>query len=97
MLLHQTKKKVTFPLDWQNSSELSDNNNSMTEITPIPETYEQNLKLFRCLKLWNFVNFPDINQPLAQTVSYHNEIQPMSTQQKVLHCGHEFSNVKASY
>ena len=28
------------------------------------------------------IHFSDTNQPLAQTVSYHNEIQPMSTQQK---------------
>ena len=33
-------KKVTFPQDQQNSSELLDNNISTTEITPILDTYE---------------------------------------------------------
>ena len=28
------------------------------------------------------INFPDTNQPLAQTVSHHNEFQPMSSQQR---------------
>ena len=28
------------------------------------------------------INFSDTHQPLAQTVSYHNELQSMSTQQK---------------
>ena len=28
------------------------------------------------------INFPDTNQPLAQTVSYHNEVQTMSSQQR---------------
>ena len=28
------------------------------------------------------LNFSDTNQPLAQTVIYHNEIWPISTQQK---------------
>ena len=28
------------------------------------------------------LNFLDINQPLAQTVSHHSQIQPMNTQQK---------------
>ena len=83
------RKKVSFPQDQQNSSELSDNNTSMTEITPILETYEQQLETFQTSQTFGTlttdsraVNFSDTNQPLAQTVSYHNEIQPMSTQQK---------------
>ena len=28
------------------------------------------------------INFSDTNQPLAQTVSYNNELQPMSSQQR---------------
>ena len=28
------------------------------------------------------INFSDTKQPLAQNVSYHNEIQPMNTQQR---------------
>ena len=49
-----------------------------------------NLKVFRHLKLLELlttdsraINLSDTNQPLAQTVSYHNELQPMSTQQRV--------------
>ena len=83
------RKKVSFPQDQQNSSELLDNNISMTEITPILETYEQQLETFQMSQTFGTlttdsraVNFSDTNQPLAQTVSYHNEIQPMSTQQK---------------
>ena len=46
MFLHQTKKE-SFPQDQQNSSELSDNIISTTEITPILETYEQQLETFQ--------------------------------------------------
>ena len=41
------RKKVTFPQDQQNSSQLLDNNISMTEITPILETYVQQLQTFQ--------------------------------------------------
>ena len=82
-------KKVSFPQDQQNSSELLDNNISITEITPILEIYEQQLETFQTSQTFGTlttdsraVNFSDTNQPLAQTVSYHSEIQPMSTQQK---------------
>ena len=61
----------------------------MTEITPILETYEQQLETFQTSQLFGTlttdsraINFSDTNQPLAQTVLYHNEIQPMSTQQR---------------
>ena len=40
------RKKVSFPQDQQNSSELLDNNTWMTEIIPILETYEQQLETF---------------------------------------------------
>ena len=83
------RKKVTFPQDQQNSSELLDNNISMTEITPMLQTYEQQLETFQMSQTFGTlttdsraVNFSETNQPLAQTVSYHNELQPMSTQQK---------------
>ena len=85
------RKKVSFAKDQQNSSELSDNNISMTEITPLLETYEQQLETFQMSQTFGtlttdsrVVNFSDTNQPLAQTVSYHNEIQQMSTQQKAV-------------
>ena len=62
----------------------------MTEITPILETYGQQLETFQTSQTSfgtlttdsRSINFPDTNQPLAQTVSYHNEFQPMSTQQR---------------
>ena len=61
----------------------------MTEIRPILETYEQQLQTFQMSQTFETlatdcraVNFLDINQPVAQTVSHHNELQPMSTQQK---------------
>ena len=84
------RKKVSFLQDQQNSPKLLDNNISMTEITPILETYGHTTwKLSRHLKLlelwWQTVtaiNLSDTNQPLAQTVSYHNELQPMSSQQR---------------
>ena len=40
------RKKVRFSQDQQNSSELFDNNISMSEIRPILETYEQQLQTF---------------------------------------------------
>ena len=58
----------------------------MTEITPILETYGQQLKTFQTSQTFGTlstdsrsINFPDTNQSLAQTVSYHNEFQPMSS------------------
>ena len=50
----------------------------MTEITPILETYGQQLETFQTSQ----TSFPDTNQPLAHTVSYHNEFNPISTQQR---------------
>ena len=83
------RKQVSFPQDQQNFSELLDNNISTTEIRPILETYEQQLQTFQMSQTFETlatdcraVNFSDTNQPVAQSVSYYNEIQPMSTQQK---------------
>ena len=54
MFFHQ-RKKESFPQDQQNSSELLDNNISMTEITPILETYKQHLETFQTSQtFWNF-------------------------------------------
>ena len=75
------RKKVSFSQDQQNSSELLDNNISITDITPILETYEQQLETFQMSQTFGTlatdcraVNFSDTNQPAAQTVSYYNEI-----------------------
>ena len=62
----------------------------MTQITPILGTYGQQLGTFQTSQTSfgtlttdsRSIKFPDTNQPLAQTVSYHNEFQPMSTQQR---------------
>ena len=64
------RKQVTFPQDQQNSSELLDNNISMTEIRPILETYEQQLQTFQ------------MSQTFGTLTNDNNELQPMSTQQK---------------
>ena len=61
----------------------------MTEITLVLETYEQQLETFQTSQTFGTLttdstvtNFSDTNQPLAQTVSYNNELQPMSSQQR---------------
>ena len=73
------RKQVTFPQDQQNSSELLDNNISTSQINPILETYDQQLQTFQTSQTFETLA---TNQPVAQTVSYHNERQPMNTQQK---------------
>ena len=86
---NKQRKNVSFSQDQQNSPQLLNNNISMTEMTPILETYGQQLETFQTSQTFGTlttdsraINFSDTNQPLAQTVSYHNEIQPMSSQQK---------------
>ena len=62
----------------------------MTNITPIPETYEQQLETVQTsqtssdtLNTNSQSNYlPDTFQPLAQTIPHHNEFQPMSFQQR---------------
>ena len=76
-LVNQTKKE-SFSQDQQNSSELSDNNTSMSEIRPILETYEQQLQMFQTSQTFGTLT-TDTDQPLTQTVSCHNEFQPMDT------------------
>ena len=44
---NKQRKQVTFTQDQQNSSELSDQTTSMSEIRPILETYEQQLQTFQ--------------------------------------------------
>ena len=53
----------------------------MSEISPIPETYEQQLQTFQSSKTFETLG-ANCNQPLVQPTLYHNEAQPMSTQQK---------------
>ena len=70
--LTKQRKKVTFSQHQQNSSEVLDNNISMTEITPILETYEQQLETFQTSQTFGTLT-TDTNQPLAQTFSHNNE------------------------
>ena len=84
------RKRVSFLQDQQNSPQLLVNNRSMTNITPIIETYGQQLETVQTSQTSsNTLNtdsqsiyFPDTPQPLAQNVSYHNEFKPMSSQQR---------------
>ena len=82
------RKKVSFSPDQQNFPQLLDSNISMTEITPILESYGQQPETFQTSQTFGTlttdsrtINLSDTNQPLAQTVSYHNELQPMTSQQ----------------
>ena len=75
------RKQVTFNQEKQNTSELSDKTIPMSEISPILETYEQQLQTFQSSKTFETLG-ANCNQPLVQPTLYHNEVQPMSTQQK---------------
>ena len=86
---NKERKKVSFLQDQQNSPQLSDNNILMIGITPILESYGQQLETFQTSQTFRTltsdsraINFSDSNHPLAQTVSYHNELQPKSSQQR---------------
>ena len=75
------RKQVTFTQDQQNSSELLDKTIPMSEIRPILETYEQKLQTFQLSQTFETLD-ANCNQPLVQPTLYHNEAQPMTTQQK---------------
>ena len=75
------RKQVTFTQVQQNSSELSDKTSPMSEISPILETYEQQLQTFQSSQTFETLG-ANCNQPLVQPTPYHNEPQPMTTQQR---------------
>ena len=84
------RKRVSFLEDQQNSPKLLVNNISITEITPILETYGQQLETVQTSQTsfetlathsWS-INSPDTSQSLAQMISYHHEFKPMSSQQR---------------
>ena len=75
------RKQATFNQEQQNTSELLDKTIPMSEISPILETYEQQLQTFQSSKTFETLG-ANCNQPLVQPTLYHNEPQPMSTQQK---------------
>ena len=81
--------RVSFLEDQQNSPQLLVANRSMTNITPILETYGQQLETVQTSQTSSntidtnrSIYFPDTLQPLAQTIHNHNEFQPMSSQQR---------------
>ena len=53
----------------------------MLETRPILETYEQQLQTFQLSQSFETLGM-NSTQPLAQPTSYHNEVQPMTTEQK---------------
>ena len=75
------RKQVTFTPEQQNTSELSDKTIPMLETRPILETYQQQLQTFQSSQSFETLG-ANCNQPLVQPTSYHNEVQPMTTQQK---------------
>ena len=75
------RKQVTFTQDQQNSSELSDKTLPMSETRPILKTYEQQLQTFQSSQTFGTLN-TNCDESLVQPTSYHNEVQPMTTQQK---------------
>ena len=81
--IHTTnkEKRVTFTQVQQNSSELSNKTSPMSEISPILETYEQQLQTFQLSQTFETLD-ANCNQSLVQSTSYHYEPQPMTTQQR---------------
>ena len=53
----------------------------MSEISPILETYEQQLQTFHLSQTFETLD-ANCNQPLVQPTAYHNEPQPMTTHQR---------------
>ena len=82
---NKERKKVSFIEDQQSSPELLTVDTPMAAITPILETYGQQLlqpvQTFRTSSDMTSTHLPDIFQPLAPSIPYHNEFQPMTTQQ----------------
>ena len=75
------RKQVTFTQDQQNSSELLDKTIPIPETSPILESYEQQLQTFQSSQTFGTLGI-NSNASLVQPTSYHNEVQPMTTQQK---------------
>ena len=74
-------KQVTFAQVQQNSSEVLDKTSSMSEISPILETYEQQLQTFQSSNAFETLGTTSTQSPVQPTV-YHNESQPMTTHQR---------------
>ena len=78
---NKQRKQVTFAQDQQNSSEVSDKTSSMSEISPILETYEQQLQTFQSSNTFETLGTTSTQSPVQPSV-YHNESQPMTTHQR---------------
>ena len=72
------RKQVTFSQVQQNSSEVSDKTSSMSEISPILETYEQQLQTFHSFETSGSTS----TQSPVQPTIFHNASQPMTTHQR---------------
>ena len=75
------RKQVTFAQVQQNSSEVLDKTSSMSEISPILETYEQQLQTFQSSNTFETLGTTSTQSPVQLTV-YHNASQPMTTHQR---------------
>ena len=75
------RKQVTFSQVQQNSSEVSDKTSSMSEISPILETYEQQLQTFQSSNSFE-TSGPTSTQSPVQPTIFHNASQPMTTHQR---------------
>ena len=73
------RKQETFAQVQQNSSEVSDKTSS--EISPILETYEQQLQTFQSSNTFETLGTTSTPSPVQPTV-YHNVSQPMTTHQR---------------
>ena len=77
---NKQRKQVPFDQVQQNSSDVSDKTSPMSEISPILETYEQQLQTFQSSKTFETLGTNCTQPPVPATV-YHNESQPMTTHQ----------------
>ena len=73
------RKQVTFAQVHQNPSEVLDKKSS--EISPILETYEQQLQTFQLSNTFETLGTTSILSPV-QPIAYHNVSQPMTTHQR---------------
>ena len=72
-------KQVTFAQVHHDPSEVSDKTSS--EISPILETYEQQLQTFQSSNTFETLD-PTFTPSSNQPTTYHNESQPMTTHQR---------------
>ena len=75
------RKQVTFSEVQQNSSEVSDKTSSMSEISPILETYEKQLQTFQSSNSFETSGTTSVQSTVQPTI-FHNESQPMTTHQR---------------